>query len=392
MNAAHDRFGDDHISPGLDKRLAAYFASAAAIGSTMATGAQAAIVAHTTPVPFGINEEVNIDFDGDGVAEFQIDHDRYNLSGTNLDYLQLDKNDVNGAANPGPINGLATYSSISNVYEPPFADDYDDNHHGSWDAGDLAAWEADYGMTATPSTHTDGNNDGVVSGKDFLEWQYRTGIRFSYDQSYMAPLNGWYPSALTAGTSIGPANYFDFSETDGYDPDFDGIKTYLRSNRLIDEDRFASGPNAGKSRIDISLLGNATQVEAHPDTPNFVGLGGAVRYLGVRFDLHDEGYSNNLNLLNGPDNADPDDLGNDDPNNYWYGWIGIQITNQADATGIVTGWAYQSDRGVAINAGNVGPLSALTSVPEPGSMVIAAFGGLALLSRFGWQRIFASNA
>jgi hypothetical protein len=387
MYTVKDRFLESLCSSPLDARLAAYFASAAAIGMAMTTETEAAIVAHTTPQPFGINGEVNIDFDGDGVAEFQIDHDRYVLSGANIDYLQLDKNDANSPANPLNIKGLATYSSTSNVYEPPFVDDYDGNHHGSWDFGDLAAWESQYGnfMDCGPQKETcaspDGNQDSFVNGQDFLVWQRQYGIEFSYDQGYRAPLNGWYPLALTAGSPINPNDYYDFSETNNA---FD-MNTYLRANRLIDEDRFATGPNAGKSRIDGSLLGTFAQVEAHPDTPNFVGLGGAVRYLGVRFDLHDEGYSNNLALVNGLNVTD-------DPNNYWYGWIGIQITNEADATGVVTGWAYEDQRGVGINAGDVGPLTGTTAVPEPGSIIVGAFGGMALLTRFGWRRCFGKSS
>ena len=60
-------------------------------------------------MPFGINGEVNIDFNSDGQIDYQIDHDRVNLSGTNLDYLQIDKNDVSSAANPYPIDNFAVF-------------------------------------------------------------------------------------------------------------------------------------------------------------------------------------------------------------------------------------------------------------------------------------------
>ena len=63
-------------------------------------------MANTTVQSFGINGDVNIDFNNDGQTDFQIDHDRVNLNGTNLDYLQVDKNDVNSADNPLPIDAL----------------------------------------------------------------------------------------------------------------------------------------------------------------------------------------------------------------------------------------------------------------------------------------------
>lgn len=364
MSAEKDQSLQDKYSFELDTKLAAYFASAIGIGSAMARGTNAAIVANTTPQAITINGEVDIDFDGDGIAEFQIDHDRYNLNGNNLDYLQIDKNDKNGAANPFPIDGNAVFSSSSGVYAPPFVDDYDGNHHGSWDSGDLAAWTSQYGASPDPNSDSnpDGDESGVVDGRDFLIWQRATVVTFSYDQGYRATQNGEYPMALTAGTLIDPAEFYDFSETSnngGY---------YTRANRLLDEDEGQIDNDSGRP--------NAPPA----NSPGWEGLGGATRYLGVRFDLHDEGYANNLALVNGPDVTD-------DPNNYWYGWIGVEITNEADATGNVTGWAYETERGVGINAGDVGSLSGLGAVPEPSSLVIGAIGGAALLTRFGWQRI-----
>jgi hypothetical protein len=52
-----------------------------------------------------------------------------------------------------------------------------------------------------------------------------------------------------------------------------------------------------------------------------------------------------------------------------YGWIGVRIDNEADATGAVVGYGYETT-GLPILAGQV---------PEPGSMLIAAFGSLALI-------------
>src|SRR4051794_19001704 len=83
----------------MDSRLAAYVAAAGGASVLLSSDAKAEIVANTTVQPFGINGAVNIDFNHDGQTDFQVDHDRYNLNGTNLDYLQIDKNDINGETN-----------------------------------------------------------------------------------------------------------------------------------------------------------------------------------------------------------------------------------------------------------------------------------------------------
>src|SRR4029079_4628671 len=86
----------------LDGRLAAYVAAAGAVGAVMATEAKAIVVGNNTVQPFGVNGFVNIDFNQDGQTDFQIDHDRVTLpsGGPTLDYLQIDKNDINGESNP----------------------------------------------------------------------------------------------------------------------------------------------------------------------------------------------------------------------------------------------------------------------------------------------------
>jgi len=79
-------------------------------------------------------------------------------------------------------------------------------------------------------------------------------------------------------------------------------------------------------------LGGLTDSQIYHATngPNFLGLGGQARYLGVKLDL---------------ENVD----------NVHYGWIGIRITNEADATGEVVGWGYETDAGVSILAGESAP-------------------------------------
>jgi hypothetical protein len=63
---------------------------------------------------------------------------------------------------------------------------------------------------------------------------------------------------------------------------------------------------------------------------------GQTRYLGVRVDLNNESANN-------------------DTSEYNYGWIGIKITNEADATGQVVGYGYETQPGVAILAGATAP-------------------------------------
>src|SRR5712671_5096718 len=86
-----------------DRKLASYLAASASIGAVIATDAKAIIVSNHDVQNVGINGAVNIDFNSDGQADFQIDHDRVDLTaqgGPVVDYLQIDKNDVNGAS-PG---------------------------------------------------------------------------------------------------------------------------------------------------------------------------------------------------------------------------------------------------------------------------------------------------
>jgi len=125
-------------------------------------------------------------------------------------------------------------------------------------------------------------------------------------------------------TEIGQlSSGWDFQE--GHN--FAGSGKTIRANRLIDEDA---------TQIDIANGDTTTFVPF--GTPGWVGLGGQTRYLGVRIDLNDAGQASL----------------NNNPNQYWYGWIGVKITNEADATGEVTGWGYETDIGTSILAGEVG--------------------------------------
>jgi hypothetical protein len=261
----------------LDGRLAAYVGAAGAVGSTLASPCQAVVVANNTVQPFGVNGVVNIDFNGDGQTDFQIDHDRVDLNGSILDYLQIDKNDINGELNP-----LA------------------------FDPG------PDLTFQATPFM------DGATPRNDANESAYVINPN----------VQGSYPAALALGTPIGPASSFDYQEGGN----FQGSGKDIRANRLIDEDA---------TQIDQVLGGQpASGVQVPSNGPNFVGLGGATRYLGLKMDLNNAGVTN-------------------------YGWVGIRIDNEADATGAVVGYGYETLPNAPIAAG---------AVPEPGALALGAMG------------------
>lgn len=151
---------------------------------------------------------------------------------------------------------------------------------------------------------------------------------------------GSYPAALTANTLIGPASTFDFQEADN----FAGTGQTIRANRLIDEDAGA---------CDEAICGLTEAQTFEPLAPaNFTGLGGDVAYLGVKMHMADNPAMSDTRVT--------------------YGWIGIRITDEANATGEVVGWAYNTSGG-AIRAGQV---------PEPASIFSALLGGVLLALGF----------
>lgn len=272
----NDSLGRD-IRSRLNGKLASYLAVSGVMATVATSQSEGAVVGNTTEQLFGVNGEVNIDFNGDGQIDFQIDHDRVDLGGGNVvDYLQLDKNDSTSEINPLAIPGIF---------------------------------------------------DGFPPNGNPLN--------SSFDPKYVIPTGtiGDYPAALVAGTSIGPGSSFDFQEGDGFGPN----TNIIRANRLIDED-------AGQ--VDQVLGGTAAaDVSVPTNGPNFLGLGGEVRYLGVQMKLQG------------------------DPNPITYGWIGIRIDNEADATGAVVGYGYETT-GAGILAGQV---------PEPSTLLAAGLGAAALI-------------
>jgi hypothetical protein len=282
--------------PTLDRRLTAYFVGAAS-GSLVVNEAEAVIVSNNVVQPFGINGEVNIDFNSDGQIDLQIDHDRVNLNGMNLDYLQIDKNDVTSETNP-----LATDSYPGGNY------------------------------TTFPLNGTNRNSDAAV-------------LSFTNDLRDV----GGYAVALKDGDVIGgsfanptgsfvPGTIWDFQEGDN----FLDMDLYIRANRLIDEDMGQIDANAGR----LVAVPFGPQPE-FPQLEDWVGLNGEVRYLGVRVDLNDAAAPGlNVNDQNSNPNFHQQ---------HWYGWIGVRMLNEADATGEVVGWGYETEPGVSILAGVKAP-------------------------------------
>jgi hypothetical protein len=128
-----------------------------------------------------------------------------------------------------------------------------------------------------------------------------------------------FPAALPSGTPIGLESFFG--------------NQFLNhgSDQLADEDFDNDG------------------AMDDPIVTNFAidNVAGNTQYVGVRFRVNDTGEDH-------------------------FGWIGFDITNANDLTGVVTGYAYEDVAGVGIEAG---------AVPEPAGLALLALGAAGLLAR-----------
>lgn len=256
----------------LDRKLASYLAASASLGAVIATDAKAIVISNNNVQNVGINGVGNIDFNSDGQLDFQIDHDRVDLTsngGPVVDYLQIDKNDINGENNPLDFDPLTGFQAAT--------------------------------FAPNGTTPNDANNSGYLVA--------------SNPNGGNGPIE--LPASLLAGAEIGPNQFFDFQEGGNV---YGSGKTG-RLNRLIDEDH---------GQVDMILGGKtAEQIYTPANSPQFTGAENLTRYLGVKVELNNTGQTN-------------------------YGWVGIKITNEADATGQVVGYGYQTEPGVAILAGETG--------------------------------------
>src|ERR1051326_8756285 len=120
MKLQHRSSRQHKSSSSLDRKLASYLAASATVGAVMVSEAKAIVISNPTVQNVGINGFANIDFNSDGQTDFQIDHDRIDLTshgGPVVDFLQIDKNDINGAR-PGE-NPLA-FDPLTNLQAATF--------------------------------------------------------------------------------------------------------------------------------------------------------------------------------------------------------------------------------------------------------------------------------
>ena len=141
-----------------------------------------------------------------------------------------------------------------------------------------------------------------------------------HGEAYVIGDTNAFPAALSAGTLIGPASTYG-----------NAFLSNL-SNQLADEDY--NNDNA----LDATPSGNFA-------IDNIVGN---TQYLGLKFPLNNT----------------------DSP--IYYGWVGVDITNANNLTGVVTGFAYEDTPDTPIAAG---------AVPEPAGLSLLALGAVGLLRR-----------
>ena len=173
--------------------------------------------------------------------------------------------------------------------------------------------ERDFGIGHERDTKDNAQTDRVILKED------QNG---GNDEAYVAE-NG-FPAALTAGTEIGPNSSYEANIFNN------------AANQLVDEDY------DNDDAADPTLTGNFAADN----------VAGNTQYLGVRFRVNNEG-------------------------ELRYGWIGVDITNADDKTGVVTGYAYQTDPGVGIRAGAVSEPWREADANNDGRVDVADLGILA---------------
>jgi hypothetical protein len=329
----------------------------------MASDANAIVISNPLTQNVGINGVANIDFNSDGQIDFQIDHDRVDLTpqgGPVVDYLQIDKNDINGEANPLPFDPLDGFQAAT--YPPNGTTPNDQNN---------AAYLI--------------QNPGNVNNIE-------------------------YPSALLAGAEIGQLSNFDYQEGENI---YNGGKTG-RMGRLIDEDH---------GQVDVRLGGKTEAQLATPaNAPQFLGVVNQTRYVGVRMDLNNNSAGNTaseyrfgwigikitdeatataqvvgygyetqpgVSILAGTTGARAGDYNNDgivDARDYVVWRKGGPLENESASPGVVDNQDYTAWRlnfaGTTTSGLGVG-----SAVPEPGSGFLGLITGLGLVFAYIFRRI-----
>ncbi len=213
-----------------------------------------------------------------------------------------------GPANGGPGN-IDIPIDLDNDGEIDFSLNHRSNSLGE-DYLELDKGPTD--STDFPDVNGDGNNQS---------WRY------------LEDSAGSYPNPLLVGESSGtvlapPAGltYESWQDTD----DYLGGGTTRRANRLIDYD---------------SGVDEAGTWDSPSGNGNFLGNEGVDQYLPFQIE-----FDTSTPAVN-------------------YGWIGVNISDDATASGELIGYAFETD-----------PLTPITMgvVPEPGTMALAALGGITL--------------
>lgn len=150
---------------------------------------------------------------------------------------------------------------------------------------------------------------------------------------YLEDSPGSYPNPLLAGESSGtllnPPTGFTYESLQDT-ANYQSGGTTRRANRLIDYD----------SGVDEAGTWNPPAGNG-----NFLGSEGIDQYLPFQIE-----FDTSTPAVN-------------------YGWIGVNISDDATASGTLIGYAYETTPLTPISMG---------VVPEPGTMVLAALGGVAL--------------